>query len=158
MTRALEQLNHVAVPLLRGAEFVLDGKRLNIKARSLQVPVLWHYLAVTLDRQRQWFRHRTIDRYVGMGGTDEQTLVSLVLWCRGLPRLPGYVLKWWQTGNGVFLKRLEEIGYDDAKSLTCVLCGKMPEGGLDWWSLGEGHKAVTGPCCMRGACRKGEAG
>lgn len=147
--RTLEQLSAVARPFLRGGEFLLYGRsKLKVHRKRDEHPARRSpFMIATLRNDRTWFLHRVIPNALSLGGTDERTLCQLILWWRGLPRLPGRVLKWWQERDAAFCKSLDEVGYDDPLSLNCVLCGR-PYIGLDWWSLGK----VIGPCCSFGEC------
>lgn len=146
--RTVEQLNEIANPFIRrGNSFtVVSNGKLKLYAPT------WicrpgPFATITLNGSRNWFRHRSVPRFLGLGGTDEQTLCQLILWWQGRPRLPGRVLRRWQENNKAFINALDNISYDDAMSTTCVLCGKPPAG-LDWWALG----GVIGPCCSFGRC------
>jgi hypothetical protein len=150
----IDILNELARPFLRKAYFVTQGEG-KFGRLKIFLPVEFYskaksrFLAADLNSQRTYFRHNNVRMQVGMGGTDERTLVNLILWYRGLPRLPGRVLKHWQERTEAFAAGLDTHGYDDKHSLNCVLCGQ-PYVGLDWWSLGE----VTGPCCSFGKCQE----
>ena len=147
----IENLNTLAAPFLRGGSFVVcNGHQLKVYLPDARYPARRSpFMAVRLIGARNWFRYRLLPRTLGLGGTDEQTLCQLILYYRGLPRLPGRVLKAWQERNEEFRFNLDLLGYDDQKSLLCVLCGHAILR-LDWWSLGD----VTGPSCWFGECRE----
>lgn len=152
MAVSLVTLNRLAAPFLRGCWFVSIGY-LKVDVGSVVKSGHPHRVA-RLSRARNWFASRTIPRLLGLGGTDEQTLCQLILWYRGLPRLPARVLGHWQERHSDFLPALLNAGYDDARSTLCVLC-HQPFVGLDWWSVGR----ITGPCCSHDrGCRQKERG
>lgn len=80
-------------------------------------------------------------------GTEEQAIVQLIRWARGLPRRPR---DWWWyvTGPGVrlggfpLLEAVVKSSYfADEAAVSCVRCGKRDP--RDWWSL----DGLTGPAC-----------
>ena len=91
---------------------------------------------------------------LGMGGTQALATGQIVRWVRGLTRLPLRSWRYW-TSERVALcspdvvPLLESLDYERPECCRCVLCGRFPTNGLDWWCLGR----VIGPCCSLGGCR-----
>ena len=96
------------------------------------------------------------------GGTACTALANLVRWIKGMPVVPIGTWDWWADPDGnckllrqcdpaPALQAMRDAGYPE--QAACVLCGRSPLRGFDWWNL----DGVSGPCCRysdRYGCRQ----
>lgn len=80
------------------------------------------------------------------GGTQSRAMAQLVRWWRGQTVLPMETWEYWASDTVKLCKPetltiLREVGWPE--KVPCVLCGRTPPAGLDWWDLDK----VSGPCC-----------
>lgn len=92
------------------------------------------------------------------GGTASTALSQLVRWLQEKPVLPISSWRYW-AGDAcklldvAYIEVLLAGGYPEKS--TCVLCGRLLGGSLDWWSLDD----VSGPCChYTQGCRQVQEG
>jgi len=88
------------------------------------------------------------------GGTSSTALSQLIRWIQCKPVLPISTWRMWASERCKLLppsavELLLQGGYPEAA--YCVLCHRLIEGSLDWWSL----DGVSGPCCgWTSGCRQ----
>lgn len=134
---------------------VLDllSARPKLEVRRGHVFIAWtlgHGKARGKGIARRWDGHDfypTWHKIAPWGGTQSVAISQLIRWWRGQPVLPLASWEWWSSGTVKLLHTqdavdiLRDAGYPAVSA--CVLCGRTPTVGLDWWNL----DGVSGPCC-----------
>jgi hypothetical protein len=141
----IEQVNQV-MPLIGSSATFSVGP-----TNRLYINYKVHHLLANLRSDRRWFG-RKIDRFLGMGGTQENYICQLVNFIHDKPRMPIICLDYWGSlgidPHNKATELLLTFGYEDVTKVCCISCKKYPSEGIDWYAFGR----KVGPCCHKPAC------